>query len=64
LKPENVLIVDDGSLKIADLGLAALILPGERRLIIFAIPEYLVPEMFNESGQCAAVDLWTLGVLM
>jgi serine/threonine protein kinase len=64
LKPENVLIGDDGSLKIADFGWAALILPGKRRFTLCGTPEYLAPEILNESGHCTAVDLWALGVLM
>lgn len=64
LKPENLLIANDGHLKITDFGFAKKIPPGSRTLSLCGTPEYLAPEIIMNQGHNHGVDWWSLGVLM
>jgi serine/threonine protein kinase len=65
LKPENVLVGEDGYLLVADFGLAKLIKEGESTSTFCGTPEYLAPEMFeHEAKYDFMVDWWALGTLM
>jgi serine/threonine protein kinase len=64
LKLENILVDNQGYLKIIDYGLAKVIKDGELAQSYCGTPEYLAPEMVNYSGHDQSVDWWALGVLM
>ena len=65
LKPENVLIGENGALKVADFGWAVHAPPMKSvRFTFCGTPEYLAPEMINQTGHTYAVDLWALGIFM
>jgi hypothetical protein len=71
LKPGNVLIGHDGSLKVADFGLAR---PVQDRVVTFSLTlsgqvagtaEYLAPECYARDGRpTAAADIYALGVIL
>jgi len=70
LKPENLLIADDGHIKITDFGLAresitgmAGAIDGEPAKSIVGTPEYFAPEILLMVPYGKAVDWWTVGVL-
>ena len=65
LKPENVLIGEDGHLRLADFGWSIHCPPPvQLRYTICGTPEYLAPEMIIGKGHSYAVDLWALGIFM
>jgi serine/threonine protein kinase len=74
LKLENILLNQDGYLRIIDYGLAKMIGEGNHSYLNFNIedlatsfcgtPEYLAPEMVSHAGHDRNVDWWALGVLM
>jgi len=71
LKPENLLIADDGHIKIADFGLArdsitarAGAVDGEPAKSIVGTPEYFAPEILKMVPYGKSCDWWTVGVLM
>lgn len=62
LKPENLLISDDGYLKLTDFGFAKYV--EGRTYTLCGTPEYLAPEILLNKGHGKAVDWWTLGILI
>lgn len=64
LKLENILVANDGYLKIIDFGLAKLLDQGSVTKTYCGTPEYLAPEMIQQSGHDFSVDWWALGILI
>lgn len=62
LKPENLLIAEDGYLKLTDFGFAK-VCEG-RTYTLCGTPEYLAPEILLNKGHGKPVDWWTLGILI
>lgn len=64
LKPENVLLDNEGYLKLTDFGLSKVKQPENGLTNTFCgTPEYLAPEVIRANGHSFAVDLWSLGML-
>lgn len=67
LKPENVLLRDDGWPMIADFGLASFHV-GEKPLYsLCGTPEFMAPEVIGGTGAAGygyAADWWSLGILL
>lgn len=61
LKPENLLLDDEGYLKITDFGFAKYV--PERTHTLCGTPDYLAPEIVLGRGHGKGVDWWTLGIL-
>lgn len=62
LKPENLLISSDGSLRLTDFGFAKIV--ETRTYTLCGTPEYLAPEILLNKGHSKPVDWWTLGILI
>eukprot|EP00913_Durusdinium_trenchii_P006713 g6310.t1 len=61
LKPENVVLDDQGHMRITDLGLAKLVIG--KTYTTCGTPEYFAPEVIALSGQTLS-DWWTLGIFL
>ena len=63
VKPENLIVANDGYLRLVDFGLSKFLGPGERTFTFCGTPLYLAPEVWGHGGHDAAVDWWALGCL-
>lgn len=62
LKPENMLIAQDGHIKITDFGFAKQ--TTQKTKTICGTPDYLAPEIITLEGHDRMVDWWALGILI
>ena len=65
LKPENVLIGEDGHIKLTDFGLSKLCEDFTcKTKTLCGTPEYLAPEILFEKNYGIEVDWWSLGIII
>ena len=65
LKPENVLIDDDGHIRITDFGLAKPnFYPASTSDSFCGSPEYMSPEMLKQHAHGRAVDFYSMGAIL
>lgn len=62
LKPENLLLGQEGRLKLTDMGLAKFVIG--KTYTTCGTPDYFAPELIASTGHTNAVDWWTLGILL
>lgn len=62
LKPENVLLTEQGHLKLADLGLAKVLVG--KTFTTCGTPDYFAPEVIASKGYSFGVDWWAVGVFV
>ncbi|KAL9180143.1 hypothetical protein ACHAXT_008113 [Thalassiosira profunda] len=62
LKPENLLLDQEGYLKITDFGFAKVV--PFKTYTLCGTPEYIAPEVLLNKGHGRGVDWWTLGILL
>jgi len=63
IKAENVLLLSDGTVKLADFGVASSQEPGtERRKSIAGSPYWMAPELIQGKDYDASVDIWAIGI--
>ena len=64
IKPENILIGEDGYLKLIDFGMAKIVKNGEKATSFCGTPEYLAPEIITGEGHNQSADWWSFGILI
>jgi len=62
LKPENLLLTEQGHLKLTDMGLAKFCIG--KTFTTCGTPDYFAPELIASTGHTNAVDWWMLGILI
>ena len=68
VKPENVLIADDGRIKVADFGLAKAVGTDTQHTatggVLIGTVSYLAPELVSEGTSDARADVYAVGVML
>jgi len=64
LKLENIMVDEDGYIKLIDYGLAKIVANDELAMSYCGTPEYLAPEMVDNKGHDMTVDWWAVGILI
>ncbi len=65
VKPNNVLVADDGSVRLFDFGLARLLADGNKdQSMVVGTPFYMAPEMQRTSPIDSRADQYALGVVL
>ena len=64
IKPENVLLEEDGYLKLIDFGMAKILKDEEKANSFCGTPEYLAPEIITGEGHNRMADWWSYGALI
>eukprot|EP01017_Pseudomicrothorax_dubius_P037439 TRINITY_DN5486_c0_g1_i7.p1 TRINITY_DN5486_c0_g1~~TRINITY_DN5486_c0_g1_i7.p1 ORF type:complete len:378 (+),score=108.91 TRINITY_DN5486_c0_g1_i7:200-1333(+) len=65
LKPENVMILETGFLKLIDMGTAKIMkTKTTKTFTIIGTPHYMAPEVITGKGYTLSVDLWSIGICL
>ncbi len=65
IKPANILLGEDGAIKVTDFGISELLTnASERRGVICGTPGYLAPEALEGGGFTVACDLFAAGIVL
>mgnify|MGYP000158867635 CR=1 FL=1 len=64
LKPENVLVANNGYVKLTDFGFVKRLKAWERTYTLCGTPEYIPPEIILNTGHGRAADWYTLGIFI
>jgi cGMP-dependent protein kinase len=64
LKPENVMLDQQGYLKLIDFGIAKKLEEGQTKTFtMIGTPHYMAPETIHGKGYGSEVDIWSLGIM-
>jgi beta-lactam-binding protein with PASTA domain/tRNA A-37 threonylcarbamoyl transferase component Bud32 len=64
LKPDNVLLGEDGKIKLADFGLARAVSAATTTKTLMGTVGYVAPELVTRTGADARTDLYTVGIML
>ncbi len=65
LKPSNVMLIPDGTVRLIDFGIARYFKPGRLRdTMAFGSPGYAAPEQYGKAQTTSLTDIYSLGALL
>lgn len=62
LKPENVMVDEEGYCKLIDFGTAKIV--EGRTFTVIGTPQYMAPEVITGKGYTVVADYWSVGVML
>ena len=60
IKPENVMVCENGFIKLIDFGTAKQVT--DRNFTVTGTPHYMAPEIISGEGYSFQVDIWSIGI--
>ena len=64
MKPENILLDENGNLSLADFGISKFVKKNEITKSFVGTPDYVAPEIITQNGHNKAVDIWCFGIIL
>ena len=64
MKPENILLDENGNAALADYGISKIIREGEKTKSFVGTPDYVAPEIILQKGHNKMVDVWCFGIIL
>ncbi len=64
MKPENILLDENGNSALADFGISKILNPKESTMSFVGTPEYVAPEILAQKGHDKTVDIWCFGTII
>ena len=64
MKPENILLDENGNACLADFGISKILEEGQSTKSFVGTPEYVAPEIILQKGHDKSVDIWCFGILL
>lgn len=64
MKPENILLDENGNCCLADFGISKIMEPASTTKSFIGTPEYVAPEVVLQKGHNKTVDIWCFGILL
>ena len=62
IKPENILVSENGYIKLIDFGTSKIIF--NRTATVIGTPQYMAPEVIMGEGYSFSVDYWSIGICL
>ena len=64
MKPENILLDENGNACLADFGISKVLEENQKTKSFVGTPEYVAPEIILQKGHNKTVDIWCFGILL
>ncbi len=64
MKPENILLDQNGNCCLADFGISKILEECQKTTSYVGTPEYVAPEVILQKGHNKNVDIWCFGILL